>query len=111
MTAIILMITSISIPLIMLDVPLWVLIVIDLSITGLMFCSSFFTILISSLYYIVKPVLYIWALVFAVQGSQNFWAIAYYIVMGLQAPFMVVNLLALVAEIFKLVSSCKKQEI
>ena len=111
MTAIILMITSISIPLIMLDVPLWVLIVVDLSITVLMSFSSFFNILLSSLYCIVKPVLYIWALVFAVQGSQNFWAIAYYIVMGLQVPFMVMNLLALVAEIFKLVSSCKKQEV
>ena len=77
---------SISIPLIMLNAPL----ILILATTFLIFSPLFFgslpyaTVLFSA-YDIIRPILYIWALIVTIGGRQDFFAIAFYVLFALQA--------------------------
>lgn len=95
------MVISLTIPLIMLNTPIWLMIIIDLIILSpLLFCSLKLTVLIPYAYYIVNPILYICALIVTIIGTQDFWAIAFYILFGLQAPIMIKNFIGTVLIIY-----------
>lgn len=86
------MILSITLPLLMLNAPGWLISVVSLIILSpMLFCSIKLTVLIPYAYYIIKPFLYAWALVVTILGVQDFLAIAFYILMGLQTPKMIMN--------------------
>ena len=86
---------SLTIPLIVIGVPFWVISAVSL----LMFLpyiipSEWTAIAVIALYtLLLRPGLYIWALVVATSGPQDFVAIAFYIIAGLQAISIVKNFL------------------
>jgi hypothetical protein len=47
--------------------------------------------IITFLYYLSKPVLYIFALVITINGPQGFWAVVFYILFGIQVPKIIYN--------------------
>lgn len=76
---------SLSIALIMLNAPLWIIIVATFLIfSPLLFGSIAYAAVIFCTYDILRPILYIWAFVVTVQGKQDFFAIAFYILATLQ---------------------------
>ena len=76
---------SLSIPLVMLDAPLWVTLLAPLLVyTPLLIYSMAYTTLLLCAYDIVRPALYVWALVVTICGVQDFFAIAFYIIVALQ---------------------------
>ena len=85
---------SIGLPLIMLNAPLWLI----LGATFLVFSPLFFgsltyaTFLFCS-YDIIRPILYIWALVVTIGGKQDFIAIAFYVLFALQAISIIKRLI------------------
>lgn len=100
------MMLSITIPLIMLDAPIWLMTIIDLIILSpLLFTSASLAVFIPYAYYIIRPILYIWALVATILGVQDFVAIAFYIIMVLQLPKMVINFLGSVLMLYSAITS------
>ena len=88
---------SLTLPLLMLNAPVWLMTVVDLIILSpLLFWSLKLSVFIPYAYYIIKPILYIWALVVTLLGAQDFLAIAFYILMGIQTPKMIMNFLGTV---------------
>lgn len=86
------MVISITIPLLMLDTPVWLMAMVNLIILSPMLLVSFrLSTIVPYAYYIVKPILYVWALVVTILGVQDFLAIAFYILMGIQTPRMIKN--------------------
>lgn len=76
---------SLTLPLIMLDAPIWVICLATFILfSPLLFGSLLYTGIVYCLYDIVRPILYIWGLVVTIQGKQDFFAIAFYVLMGLQ---------------------------
>lgn len=76
---------SLGIALIMLNAPLWLILVATFLIFSPMFFGSLtYATIVYSAYDIVRPILYIWAVVATIQGKQDFFAIAFYIIAGLQ---------------------------
>lgn len=83
---------SITLPLLMLDAPVWLMTIVDLILLSpMLLCSVKLTQIIPFAYYIINPIIYISALVVSIQGPQDFFAIAFYILMGIQAPRMIKN--------------------
>jgi hypothetical protein len=86
------MVVSITLPLIMLDTPVWLITIINMIILSpMLFMSITLSSLIPFAYHIIKPILYIWALVVTILGKQDFLAITFYILMGIQIPKMLMN--------------------
>lgn len=85
-----LMSASLTIALIMLNAPIWLIsIAVFLLFSPLIFGSLLWATIVYIIYDIVRPILYIWALVVTIQGKQDFIAIAFYILAALQ----VINIL------------------
>lgn len=86
------MVLSITIPLLMLETPVWVMTVVDLIILSpMLFVSLKLSIIVPYAYYIINPIVYAWALVVTILGVQDFFAIAFYILLGIQTPRMIKN--------------------
>ena len=77
---------SLGIPLIMLDAPLWLILMATFLIfTPMLFGSFTYATILYCSYDVIRPILYIWALVVTILGVQDLFAIAFYILAGLQA--------------------------
>lgn len=77
---------SLTLPLIMLEAPIWVICLVTFIIfSPLLFMSFLYAGLVSCLYDIIRPILYICGLIVAIEEYQDFFAIAFYILLGLQA--------------------------
>jgi hypothetical protein len=94
---------SVSIPLIMLDAPFWVIPI----VTAVVFVSALCGSVVIAYAYrflhniIIRPGLYIWALIVTISGEQDFVAIAFYIVFALQLKNII---LSFVCEIYTIVN-------
>ena len=87
---------SISIPLIVIGVPYWVILAVSLFmfLPGIIQSTRIF-IAVSAIYAILlRPGLYILGLIAAINGPQDFIAIAFYVIAGLQAYNIIKNFLA-----------------
>lgn len=98
------MVLSITLPLLMLNAPIWLMVVVDLIILSpMLFVSLKLSVIVPYAYYIIKPILYIWALVVTILGVQDFFAIAFYILMGIQVPKMLMNFVGTILIIYNAV--------
>lgn len=92
---------SLTLPLLMLDAPIWLMTVVDIIILSpMLFWSQSLAVIVPRAYYLIKPILYIWALVVTILGAQDFFAIAFYILMGLQIPKMIMNFIGTIISIY-----------
>lgn len=84
---------SLTIPLIVIGVPFWVISVVSLVMfLPYIIPSDWMAITAIALYtLLLRPGLYIWALVVAISGQQDFVAIAFYVIAGLQAISIIKN--------------------
>lgn len=98
---------SLAIPLIVIGVPMWVISAVSLVIFSPFFIPSDWpAIIVIALHtLILRPGLYIWALVVAINGPQDFVAIAFYIVAALQAISIVKNFLFYLISLFNISSN------
>ena len=95
------MVLSITLPLLMLNAPVWLMVVVDLIILSPWILVSLkLSVIIPYTYYIIKPLLYVWALVVTILGVQDFFAIAFYILMGIQTPRMIKNFIGTILIIY-----------
>ena len=86
-----LMMMSITVALIMIGAPIWVISIVS-AIFMIGFLIPYLNLFILYLYHIVaRPGLYIWAMIEAVQGKQDVIAIIFYVLLGLQAIFIIKN--------------------
>lgn len=97
---------SISIALLMMDAPL----LITLLITTFVYLPAFkpsatTALIVEYTYNIARPILYIAATVIAAGGDQNFFTIAFYILTGIQALYMIPKFFGTIAIIFALTKS------
>ena len=94
---------SLVIPLIILEAPIWVICVVTLFLFMPAILMSKLLFLVSlHLYNIARPILYVCGLIVAVQGKQDFFAIAFYILLGLQALSIIKNFIYTTLNIFLL---------
>ena len=85
-----LMSLSLTISLVMLDAPLWLICTATfLVFSPLLFGSLSYATFLYCTYDIVRPILYTWALVVTIQGKQDFVAIAFYVLFAIQVITMV----------------------
>ena len=86
---------SLTIPLIIIGTPFWVISVASLVMFLPYFIpSDWIAIAVIALYtLLMRPGLYIWALIVAIGGQQDFVAIAFYVIAGLQAISIIKNFL------------------
>lgn len=95
------MVLSLTLPLLMLNAPVWLMVVVDLIILSPMLLWSLkLSIIVPYAYYIINPILYVWALIVTILGVQDFFAIAFYILMGLQTPKMIKNFIGTILIIY-----------
>ena len=85
---------SLSIPLILLDIPFGIISI----ISGIIILSAFLgseilMFIILLLYNIARPIIYSVALVNTIKGPQDFIAIAFYIILAVQIPSIIKNLI------------------
>ena len=87
---------SLGMPLIVIGVPFWVISVVSLVMFLPYFIQSTRTFIAVSVIYaiVLRPGLYIWGLIAAINGPQDFVAIAFYVIAGLQVFSIVKNFLA-----------------
>ena len=87
---------SLTVPLIVIGVPFWLISVVSLAMfLPWIIPSDWITIAVIALYtLLLRPGLYIWALVVAISGQQDFVAVAFYVIAGLQAVSIVKNFIA-----------------
>ena len=92
-----LMSLSLTLSLAMLDAPILLICTSSfLVFSPLLFGSFTYSAFLYCAYDFVRPILYIWALVVTIQGKQDFFAIAFYILTGLQAISIVKRLMGTV---------------
>ena len=90
----ILMSMSLVISLATLDTPILLICAITfLVFTPLIFASPTYAVVLYCIYDIARPILYAWAFIVTVQGKQDIFAIAFYILMALQAISMIKRLI------------------
>ena len=107
--ALFLMQLSISIALIMINAPLWLIIVATLLIfSPLFFGSITYASFICCTYDIVRPIIYIWALVVTIHGKQDFFAIAFYVLSVLQAFSIIKRFIGTICIIIVALTETKK---
>lgn len=92
---------SLTLPLIMMNAPLWLIIAIPILIIYLPWKTQSLSlhIILFSLYDIVRPILYVWGIIVTAQGEQDFFAIAFYIIAGLQAFSIIKRLIGTICAI------------
>lgn len=96
-----LMFISLTVPIVMLDAPIWLIAVIGALIySPIIFASGWLTVVVGYGYHLARPVLYICALIVTIQGKQDFLAIAFYILMGLQIISIIKGFLGTVFVIY-----------
>ena len=97
---------SLTIPLIVIGVPFWVISVVSLAMfLPFIIPSDWTAIAVIALYtLLLRPGLYIWALVVAINGQQDFVAIAFYVIAGLQAFSIVKNFFVYIIGFFSAMS-------
>ncbi len=101
-----LMSLSISLPLIIMNAPLLLILITTLLIFSPAMSKSLYVgVIVFCLYDIVRPILYIAGIIVAAQGPQDFVAIAFYIITGLQALSI---LKKFIATVLTLIISFKK---
>lgn len=97
----ILMGLSINLPLIMIDAPIWLMTVTVLIILSpMLFWSQRLSVIVPYAYYIIKPILYTVALVVTIIGVQDFFSIAFYILMAIQTPMMIMNFIGTILIVY-----------
>ena len=80
-----LMSLSLTLPLCMLNAPIWMIgLATFLVFSPLIFGSFTYATFLYCVYDIVRPILYIWALVVTIQGEQDFFAKAFYVLFAIQ---------------------------
>lgn len=95
------MVLSITVPLLMLDTPIWLMSLIDLVILSpMLLWSQKLSVIVPYAYHIIRPILYISALVVTILGVQDFLAIAFYILMAIQIPRMIKNFIGTILIIY-----------
>lgn len=99
-------VTSISIALFMIDVPILII----LLVTTFLYLPAFIpsvtiAFIVEHTYNIARPILYIVATIIAISGDQNFFTIAFYILAGIQALYMIPQFIGTVATIIALLKS------
>lgn len=94
--------TALAIPLAIIDAPIWVITIVSLVMfSPFAFREELLIWLVQFLYaLLLRPGLYIWALVVAINGPQDIIAIAFYIIAGLQAISIVKNFLGYLLLLF-----------
>lgn len=98
-----LMSLSLVFPLIMLEAPIFLIVITPFIVySPLLFKSLAYGNIVYCLCYILRPILYVWGLIVAVQGEQDFFAIAFYILLGLQAIDIVKTFIATILSIILL---------
>ena len=98
---------SLTVPLIVIGSPFWIISAVSL-IMFLPFIipSDWTAIAVIALYtLLLRPGLYIWALVVAINGQQDFVAIAFYVIAGLQAISIVKNFFVYLVGLFSAMSN------
>lgn len=99
------MVLSVTLPLLMLNAPVWVMTLADLIILSpMLFWSVKLTKIIPFTYYILNPIIYIVALVITIMGKQDFFAITFYVLMGIQTPKMIKNFIGTILIIYYTIS-------
>lgn len=89
-----LMSLSLTVSLVMLDAPIWLICITTLVLFSPTFLGSFtYAAFLYCTYDIVRPILYIWALVVTIQGKQDFVAIVFYVLFAIQAMTMLKRLI------------------
>ena len=97
---------SLTLPLIMMNAPLWLIIAIPLLVyLPLLVKSTSLLAIICFLYDIVRPILYVWGIIVTTQGNQDFVAIAFYIISGLQAFNIIKKLVGTICTIILMFSN------
>lgn len=100
---------SITLALMMLGTSIWLISAVNLLILSpMLFLSKKLAVIVPYVYYIANPILYVWALVVTIQGPQDFFAIAFYILMAIQVPKMIVNFIGTMAILFYAVTGKRK---
>lgn len=87
---------SLAIPLVIIEAPFWVISIVSLVMFLPVIIPSDWTVItVIALYTILlRPGLYIWGLIVAINGPQDIIAIAFYVIAGLQAISIVKNFVA-----------------
>ena len=98
---------SLTIPLIVIGTPLWVISVVSLAMfLPYIIPSDWTAIAIIALYtLLLRPGFYVWALVVTINGQQDFIAIAFYVIAGLQAISIVKNFFVYLVGLFSAISN------
>lgn len=98
---------SLSIPLIIIGAPFWVISIVSLVVfLPFLIPSDWTFIAVIALYTLVlRPGLYIWALIIAINGPQDIVAIAFYIIAGLQSISIVKNFFVYLIGFFSTMSN------
>lgn len=103
------MVVSVTIPLLILGAPVWLMTIVDLIILSpMLFWSVGLSVIVPYAYYIARPILYVWALVVAILGVQDFFAIAFYVLMAIQVPSMIINFIGTILSIIMLLTGNRK---
>ena len=95
---------SLAIPLIVIGAPGWIIALASVYVfSPLLFKSELLLYITAWLYDIVlRPGLYVWALIVAINGPQDFVAIAFYILAFLQAWSILKNLISQICQLILL---------
>jgi hypothetical protein len=102
----VLKVASLSIALFMLDVPLFVTLLISTFMYLPAFKPSVVTaFIVEHTYNFARPILYIVATIIAAGGDQNFFTIAFYILAGIQAIYMIPRFIYTITTILDLIKS------
>ena len=98
---------SLTIPLIVIGAPFWVISMVSLVMfLPFIIPSDWTAIAVIAIYtLILRPGLYIWALVVALNGPQNFIVIAFYVIAGLQAISIVKNFFVYLIGLFSIINN------
>ena len=101
----VLMSVSLAIALMMINTPIVLICAITfLVFSPLIFKSPTYAVILYSIYDVARPVLYVLALLVTIGGEQDFFAIAFYILAGLQVISMIKRFVGTVAMIYTIIS-------
>lgn len=77
---------SLTLPLIMVNTPVWLIAIVTfLMFSPALFGSVLYAVILYCIYDIIRPILYVWGLVVAIQGKQDLFTVVFYILVVLQA--------------------------
>ena len=103
---------SLMLPLIMMDTPILIIIIVTtLVFLPLLLGSLWMSIILSCLYDIVRPILYIIGIIITIQGQQDFFAIAFYILTALQSINIVKKLFGTICMIILALTNNKGDDL